>query len=97
MHIQIPEQMLNFIQQQVQSGYYSNAAEVVRDAIRHMMDERGYTTNKRQDFMNAVQIGVDQIEQGQTVPWNDETRVSIRKTARQKVKTGAVIDPYVTP
>ena len=36
MDIALTKEMENFIQQQVQSGLYKDASDVVRDALRHL-------------------------------------------------------------
>ena len=37
MHISLTPELEQIIQDKVKSGYYSNASEVVRDAIRHLL------------------------------------------------------------
>ncbi|WP_365303318.1 type II toxin-antitoxin system ParD family antitoxin, partial [uncultured Thiodictyon sp.] len=39
MHINLSPEMEQYLQVKVGTGYYSNASEVVRDAIRRMRDE----------------------------------------------------------
>jgi antitoxin ParD1/3/4 len=39
MHINLSSEMEQYIQRKVGTGFYSNASEVVRDAIRRMREE----------------------------------------------------------
>ena len=98
MHIQLPEQMLGFIQQQVHNGLYANGAEVVRDALRRLMREAEISAvNRRQEFTSAAQKGIEQIEHGETVPWNPETRARIRENGIQKAANHEPLNPHVCP
>ena len=36
MNVSLPPELYNDVQRQVKSGYYSNASEVVRDALRRL-------------------------------------------------------------
>ena len=36
MNVSLPPELYNDVQKQVKSGYYSNASEVVRDALRRL-------------------------------------------------------------
>jgi antitoxin ParD1/3/4 len=36
MNVSLPPELYNDVQEQVKSGYYSNASEVVRDALRRL-------------------------------------------------------------
>ena len=40
--IELPTQLEAYIQFKIDSGLYSNGVEVIRDALRHMMEREGH-------------------------------------------------------
>lgn len=47
MHINLSPEMENFIKSRVSSGFYGNATEVIRDAIRHQRHAQQYADRPR--------------------------------------------------
>ena len=76
MNISLPPKMARFIRGKVKAGDYSNASEVVRDAVRHMQDadatkkSRGLaypeplTSDERENVKQSVQRGAKDYEEG---------------------------------
>ena len=76
MNISLPPKMARFIRGRVKAGDYTNASEVVRDAVRHMQDveaakkSRGLadpeplTSDERENVKQSVQRGVKDYEEG---------------------------------
>ena len=54
-----------FIQEQVKSGRYNNASEVVRAALRLMEDQRSRESMQREELRNAITAGLASVR-GQT-------------------------------
>ena len=77
MNINFADQDDSFIKSKVTQGYYSNATELVRDAVRRMREEE----ERRARFLAAVKIGEEQLKQGKTVTFSDELMAEIEKTA----------------
>jgi antitoxin ParD1/3/4 len=63
MNINFPAVDETYIKQKVESGFYSNATELVRDAVRRMRE----ADEQRQALLAAVQIGDEQIAHGEYV------------------------------
>ena len=63
-----------FVKEQVQSGYYNNASEVHRAALASMARDEEERQLRLQVLRDAVQVGVDDIENGryQTVSSAEE-------------------------
>jgi antitoxin ParD1/3/4 len=68
MHIKLSAEMEQYLQSKVGTGFYSNATEVVRDAIRRMWEE----DEKLAKLRDAVDAGDKQLEQGEGVPYSPE-------------------------
>ena len=88
MHISLTPELEKIIQDKVKSGYYSNASEVVRDAIRHLHERDDFTLKLR----NVLQVGIQDIENGRTVPYDMS---AIRQKADEE--EGRSINPDVQP
>ena len=80
MNVGFPEVDEKYIKSKVEAGYYTNETEVVRDAIRHMREEE----ERRANFRAAVQLGVNQIANGEGIPFTDELMDNIEKTRYRK-------------
>ena len=68
MNINFPPVDEEFIKTQIDTGYYSNATELVRDAVRRLRQE----DEKRQELLAALQLGEEQIARGETVRYTPE-------------------------
>ncbi|MGH8474999.1 MAG: type II toxin-antitoxin system ParD family antitoxin [Methylococcales bacterium] len=62
--INLSPEMEQYLQSKIGTGYYSNASEVVRDAIRRMRDE----DEKLAALRSAVKVGDEQLERGEGIP-----------------------------
>ena len=74
MNISLPPRMAKFIRGKVKAGEYTNASEVVRDALRHMQaaDEdrkrrsaTGAVAHENEAMIREVQAGAAQLENGE--------------------------------
>ena len=72
-----------FIQEQVKSGRYNNASEVVRAALRLMEDERSREILQREELRNAIAAG---LASGRALPADtvfDKLEAKYRKQPRR--------------
>ncbi|MBW8882441.1 MAG: type II toxin-antitoxin system ParD family antitoxin [Asticcacaulis sp.] len=67
MHINLSKEMEAFIKSKVESGFYGNATEVIRDAIRRMQEDDARIAA----FRAAVDKGETDIEAGRLHPYTD--------------------------
>lgn len=87
MHINLSPEMEGYIKGKVSSGFYGNATEVIRDAVRRMQTEE----ERLASFRAAVAIGDEQIEKGQGIRYTPEVRKEILKEALARKKAGKPI------
>jgi antitoxin ParD1/3/4 len=73
-----------YIKQKVEDGYYTNATELIRDAIRRMRE----TDERYNEFVEAVLKGASQIDEGKGVPYTAKLHSQIVQNAKQKAKAG---------
>jgi antitoxin ParD1/3/4 len=82
-----------FIKRKVDEGYYTNATELIRDAIRRLRE----ADTQPDPFVEAVMKGQRQIEEGKVLPFTPELHAQIIENAKKKAKTGAKLKPDVLP
>jgi putative addiction module CopG family antidote len=87
MRIELPSQLEAYIQYKIHTGLYSNGAEVIRDALRHMMTEDEEAENALR-LKVAVHEGFAQIEEGLVHPFTDTTMQELMQEARQRAQQG---------
>jgi antitoxin ParD1/3/4 len=93
MHINLSPEMESYIKGKVTSGFYGNATEVIRDAIRRMQSE----DERVAAFRQAVAEGEAQLDRGEGTEYSRELMNKLADTARKNLGSGKPIDPDVVP
>jgi antitoxin ParD1/3/4 len=73
---------------------YSNGAEVIRDALRHMMED-DEDAAKALRLREAVQVGFEQIERGEGVAYSPQLMQEAKQRARARARQGHKSKPEV--
>jgi antitoxin ParD1/3/4 len=93
MHVNLSPEMENYIKGKVASGFYGNATEVIRDAIRRMQaDEERASASRR-----AVAEGEAQLDRGEGRNYSAKRLDEITEAARKNLRRGKPLDPDVLP
>ena len=93
MHINLSPEMETYIKGKVSTGFYGNATEVIRDAIRRMQAE----DERVAAFRKAVAEGEAQLDRGEGIEYSRERLNKLADTARKNLRSGEPIDPDVIP
>ena len=93
MHVNLSTEMESYIKGKVSSGFYGNATEVIRDAIRRMQAEE----ERISAFRAAVAKGDAELDRGEGVAYTPELIQSITQTALKDIHSDKSIDPDVLP
>jgi antitoxin ParD1/3/4 len=93
MHINLSPEMEGFIKARVASGFYGNATEVIRDAIRRMQAEE----NRIASWHSAIKQGADQLDRGEGYAYTPDTLNDITKSAIGAMHSGQPMDSEVLP
>jgi len=93
MHVNLSSEMEGYIKNKVTSGFYGNATEVIRDAIRRMQAEE----NRMTAWQAAIAKGDAQLDRGEGVPYTPELMEGITQSAIESMDNGQPIDPDVLP
>jgi len=66
-NINLTEHLDHFIERQVSSGRYSNASEIVREALRLLEEEEQVRQAKLKALRQAAKQGLEEIDQGKGI------------------------------
>lgn len=86
----------DYIAQQIESGYFASATEVLRDALRPKMGI-GNTVTPKKTLLELVKEGEESIKAGRTVPYDEHFWENIRKKGEEKLKSGEPIPYHILP
>ena len=89
MHIRFAEIDEGFIKSQVESGFYTNETEVVRDAVRRLREEQQARHSR---MYHAVLKGEAAIERGDVVPYSRQLMEEIKTEATARAQHGETVN-----
>ncbi len=84
----------NVIKSKVEDGYYSNATELVRDAVRRLRELEDVKHNR---LSNALELGDKAVREGRTLPYDSQLLEQIEREARDHASLGSRPNPDVCP
>lgn len=93
LHFNLSPEMEGSIKSKVASGFYGNATEVIRDAIRRMQAE----DLRANAWRAAIKAGDDELDGGEGVEYTADALVDITKAAIDSMHSGKPMDPDVLP
>lgn len=93
MHINLSPEMEGFIKNKVAGGFYGNATEVIRDAIRRMQAEEA----RQAAWHAAIKQGDEQLDRGQGIAYTPEALKDITQAAIAAMNGDQPMDPDVLP
>jgi antitoxin ParD1/3/4 len=64
MNVSLPQSLAEFVEQEVESGAYASASEVVRDGLRLLRRKRALYEERLAILRREIQLGVDDVEAG---------------------------------
>ncbi len=68
MHISLTPELETKVKQKVESGYYNNASEVIRDALRFWEQNEDLVQHMKLEVLkNRLAVGADQVKQGKII------------------------------
>ena len=91
MHINLSVEMEQYLKSKVAGGFYGNATEVIRDAIRRMQAQEAQVAA----LQAAVALGDAQLQRGEGVPYTTALLDRITEQAVKALHSGQPIDPDV--
>jgi antitoxin ParD1/3/4 len=93
MAIQLPPDLEARIQQKVAAGFFSDADEVVREAMR-LLDAQ----ERQLDELRAkLQVGLDQLARGERIVYTPSLMDEIMRDVEERFRRGERPNPDVCP
>ena len=65
MHVSLTDRLDEYVRDKVASGLYSNASEVIREALRRQIAEEESLAAKRARLLEEIDIGIAQADRGE--------------------------------
>ena len=93
MSIAYPPDVEQTINTLVESGRFEDATAAVREAVK-LLEER---ERKRDALLTKLQVGIDEADRGELIPWTPELRDQIIQSALRRAAAGENPDPDVCP
>ncbi len=84
MNVLLTNQMEQWVQQKVGSGFYSSNSEVVMEALRMLHAIESRKNSKFAHLQNEVQEGINSAEQGELLEWTTSLSNDIKEIARKR-------------
>jgi antitoxin ParD1/3/4 len=94
MNIIFPSVDEHYIKTKVQEGFYSNATELVRDAVRRLREK---DDTAEHILLNALKEGEIAIREGHFRPYTPQLLKELEQQARKNVKNNKPLNPHVCP
>lgn len=86
-NISLTEQFDRFVEDNVSSGEYQNASEVVRDGLRLLQQRKNEESLKLQELRRAVREGFAAIDRGEFVTLRrDDIGPFVRSLGKKRVR-----------
>ncbi len=83
MNVSLTPELENWVKEKVNTGLYTSASEVVREAIRTLREQDEIREIQREKLRQQLTIGIEQLENGQSQPLTKELLDSIKNKGRK--------------
>ena len=92
MNVSLTPERETMIRQQVDSGRYNNASEVVRDALRLLEEHQ-----RLQHLRSLLAVGLEDERRGDLVEYTPEWIGDLHRRVEERFQRGEEPDPDVCP
>ena len=72
MNISLTPELAGFVKEQVDSGMYQSASEVVREGIRLLLQQRQDRQARLEELRRQIAVGLEQLDRGDAAPLDVE-------------------------
>ena len=73
MEVALTPELEALIHQEVESGRYPSAGEVIRDALRLFQHQSEHPEEELVALRQEIQVGIDELERGEYTEYDDDT------------------------
>ena len=82
MNVSVPDDLVEFVQEETKEGGYTSNSEVVREGLRLLRARR----QKRRLLLHALELGHDDTVAGRTTPLTEARILEIAARARERAR-----------
>jgi antitoxin ParD1/3/4 len=72
MNVSLTPELAGFVKEQVESGMYHSASEVVREGLRLLRERRQDRQVRLEELRRQIAIGLEQLDRGEGAPLDIE-------------------------
>lgn len=83
MNVSLTPELENWIKEKVNTGLYTSASEVIREAIRTLREQEEIRELQREKLRHQLQEGIEQLERGQSEVLTQELINKIKSAGRK--------------
>lgn len=84
MNVSLTPELETLVQQKVQSGLYTSASEVVREALRLLNDRDTVQQQRLAELRREIKVGLDQLDRGEGIAYNTASLSKMFKQVKQE-------------
>jgi antitoxin ParD1/3/4 len=84
MNISLTPELESMVQEKLQTGMYTSASEVVREALRLLRQRDEFRSAQLAELRSEIAIGLEQADRGETVPLSAKDLKSKARAARKR-------------
>jgi antitoxin ParD1/3/4 len=84
MNVSLTNEMEQWVQRKVETGLYSSASEVVREALRALHAKETRNSQKIMNLRDAIQEGLVSIKESGSVEWSAELSEQVKSQGRKR-------------
>ena len=85
MYIPLPRDLEELVKRKVEAGEYESASDLVVNALYLLAARDRFLEGEREELRREIQIGIDQCERGEVVPFDQETVKRIATAGRKRL------------
>ena len=89
MNVSLTPELEQLVLQKVQSGRYLSASEVVREALRLLLEPDQLRELRREELRKFIAIGIEQADRGELAPLDVDATLARVRSRKVKVKEGS--------
>ena len=93
MKVELDPQVATMIQQHVETGRYTSASDVVRDAMKLLEG----LEQRREALHEALAVGFDALDRGEVIEWTSATMDDLIRESEEMNQRGDAPNPDVCP
>jgi antitoxin ParD1/3/4 len=86
MNLTLPPDLESFVAQQVQEGQFASKDDVLIEGLRLLVERQTDRQAKLEDLRREIALGLDDLDNGRSVPLNQETLEGIKARGRARLQ-----------